>query len=744
MNGALESAQGALGDIQAQLAAVESILHAMDMSARPDAAAAAAAYQTAMGNLQALAAAGATPAQIAQAANDAVAHLQGLVAGLADQAGTQAALAAAAEALTALANANTALAQSQAALAAIQAARDAAGDAGAAAQLGMVEQLYQQIVAVRAAMATNMLAQAGLIEAADAVADQTNSYAEGVFALLGNYWREVTSLERDATDAHAAQAAAAESQAIAAHGDYMQAVAGANGMLADAQSNYDLVTNAAAGVTAAHGNLNQAASDAMSSLGNIALYGNPAMESALLALDALEQALGQIVNQYATLQGVAGNQPNSSGMEGVQAQGSAALQALLEALANAQTAAGQASESAQGATDAAAAAAAVQQLALQLAESFGLNMDGALAAAALAYAEAIAANTAGGAANNSAANAQALALLAQANSLGEIASQIDALLSQSNNLSAAALAELQAAQASYVGVNEYGTQVFAGLTVNAANDAVANQISAQAALASLNEMATTSTAYVAALDGAQGAAVGAERSAQGAHRERVLAQAHDANATISFTQMSVALGQGDLEGAGLYGNRTINSAGMADGAANNAQGYAQDAAGYYQSAVQYGNTANALQSILAQYGSNSAEFQAAASAFASQVGSADQAMAAIQANANFYDSVAQMLAGRANTDPAWQAAAQSGDSRAQIVAIAAQLASSAQDAAMLEQTAHSNAQRMFFRSARQYVERAGVAANAALRDADLARAAADHAAALAAQAAAAQGGGGTQ
>jgi hypothetical protein len=741
MNGALESAQGAISNIGAQLAIVNSIVAGIDANTRPAAAAAAVAYQSAMANLQALAAAGASPAQLAAAAQSAVANLQGLIAGLAGQAQTQAALAAASQALTALANANHALAQSQAALAAIQAARDQAGNDVRAAQLGMVEQLYQQIVAVRAAMATSMMAQAGLVDAADAQADETNSYAESVFALLGGYWRDVAVENRDAAISGAAAAAQADVQAVAAHNDFNQAVNAAEGALAGAQTNLDQATTAAAGVSSAHGNLNQAAANAMESLGNIAQYGNPAMESALLALDALEQALGQILSQYSNFEGIVGQQPSGADLAGVQAQGAAALEALLAAISNAQAAANQANGGAAGAADAADAAAAVQALALQLAERFGLNMEGALAAAAQAYAEALAAGGAAGAAGASLQHAEALALLAHAETIGNIAAQIDALLAQSNNLSSTALAQLQAAQNSYVGVNEYGTQVFAGLTHGASDDAVTNQLAAQASMASLTDMAISSTAYVAALDGAEGAARGAELSEKGARLERRNAERHEAGAQFTFGQMNRALGNDNWDIAVGFGNRTIHHAGLADGAANSSAGYAQEAAGYYQTAVNYGNAADALQATIDQYGLNSAQFASAAGNFAGQVNTANQAMADIQAQANFYDSVAQMLAGRANTDPALAAAIQSGDSRAQVVAIAAQLAASAQDAATLEQTARSNAERMFFRSARQYVERAGEAANRALIEADMARAAADRAAELAAQAAAATGGG---
>lgn len=62
-----------------------------------------------------------------------------------------------------------------------------------------------------------------------------------------------------------------------------------------------------------------------------------------------------------------------------------------------------------------------------------------------------------------------------------------------------------------------------------------------------------------------------------------------------------------------------------------------------------------------------------------------------------------------------------------MIAIAAQLARSAADARQMEQTAGSNAARMFGRSARLYVERAQTAAFNAAREASQAGAAADRA-----------------
>ncbi|MBL9141924.1 MAG: hypothetical protein JNK53_08670, partial [Phycisphaerae bacterium] len=488
-------------------------------------------------------------------------------------------------------------------------------------------------------------------------------------------------------------------------------------------------------VSQAHGQVDSAAANAMSALGSILTGGHPAMTNALLALDALEQALGAIVAQYGNFQNVAGQQPGSGEMAGFHAQGAAALQALLDAISNAQQASANAAAGAGSASDASAAASAVRDLALQLAERFGLDMNGALAAAAQAYAEALSAGGASNTAANYAQQAQALALLAHADALGNIAAQIDALLGQTGNLSAAAQAELNAAQASYVAVNEYGTGIFASLTQGESNGAFGLMQGANQSMNSLQEMASTSTAYVAALDGAENAAKGAEFAEKGARKERRVAERHAHHTEAAYGSMTNAINSNNFASAVAYGNGAVAGASLADAAANNSAGYAQQASNYYTVAQQHGQTAENLQAIINQYGANSAQYAAAAASFAGDVQGANATMQEISARADFYNDVAQMLAGRANTGAAAASAQNSGDAHAQVMAIAAQLAASAQNAAQLEQTARSNAERMFYRSARQYVERAGGAAHRALNEAQMARAAADHAAQIAEQAA---------
>jgi hypothetical protein len=735
MNAALESAHGSYDNIAEQLRRVNEVIAGLDSTTRPQAAAAIASYQAAIAQLKQLASQGASPAQIAAAAQAAVSNLNALIQQLAGLAHTQGALAAASASLNALASANSALAQSQAALAAIRAARDAAIASGGSAQLGMVEQLYQQIVAIRAQMASSLLASAGLIDSANVASGETNSYADTVFALLGGYWRDAATVSAGDAGASANLAAQAAAQAVAAHGQFEAAVAGAQGVLANAEANYAALVGASGAVSDANAHLQQVAGTAMAALGLVPTGGHDAFTQALVALDALEQALGGILAQYQTFQGIAGQQGSGADVAGYQAQGAAALQALLQALANAQAASAAASGSANAAHDAAQAAAAVRDLALQLAERFGLEMNGALAAAAQAYAQALAAGGSAQSAAQSAQQAQALALLANANAISGIASQIDALLAQSGSLSAAALAELTAAHSSYQSVNEYGTTVFAGLSMGEANGALGLLNSAQQSYGALSEMATTSTAYVRALDGAENAAKGAERAEIGARGERIKAEDFSGRAGQTYAQMNQAIGSSDYRLAASLGYQVGQRAGQADGAAQRSAGYAQEAVGYYQTAQAHGQVADSLQAIIHTYGATSAEFAAAAAALNGNVQGANAAMGEVRARADFYNEIAQMLAGRANTDPARAAALQSGDAHTQVLAIAAQLAETAQNAGQMELTARTNAERMFYRSARQYVERAGGAAQRALDESQKARDAANLAAELARQAA---------
>lgn len=727
MNTALEGAHGSLNDMGARLAEVERLLGDVGSNHAPAAAAAIASYQQSMAQLQALAAAGGSAQQIAAAANAAVANLNVLVQYFAGMAQTQEALAAAAQALSEVAAAQAALAQSQNALASIQQALAASGAAGNAGNLGMVAQLYEQIVAIRAAMAQNMLVAAGLVEGADHDADGSNGYAESVFTMLGDYWRGIAYEGHTSASQGEQDAALAAAQAGEALGDFNNAVAGAQGVLDQANENFGQVVVAANQVSEAHGALNSAADHAMSAMNAVATNGHPAMTEALLALDALEQALAGIVAQYGNFQNVASGQPTGAEVAAFQSQGAAALQALLAAVANAQNAANNAASGAGSAADAADAASAVQALALQLADRFGLDMNGALAAAAQAYAEALAAGGASANAQQSAQQAQALALLAHADAIGNIASQIEALMSQTNNLSAAALAELESAQGTYVAVNEYGASVFADLTEGEAGGAIGLMQGANQDMQSLQEMASTSTAYVAALDGAETAAKGAETAEIGARQERKVAENRADYAQKSFQEARTAARNEDYRSAANWASVAAMRAGQSDNAADRSYGYAQEAVNQYGIAQQHGATAESLQAIINQYGANSAQYQAAAAAYNADVQGANASVQDIAARADFYSDVAQMLAGRANTNPALADAMRAGDANAQVMAIAAQLAESAQSAAQLEQTARSNAERMFYRSARQYVERAGAAANRALNESRKARDAAERA-----------------
>lgn len=727
MNDALNGAHDSLSDMSGRLEAVDTLLKSMDLSTLPDAAAARSSYLAAMAQLAQLAGQGASAAQIAAAARDAVAQLQTLVADLAVLAPTDGALNAAAQALQALADSNQALANSQAALASIQAALAAAGNDPAASQLGMVEQLYAQIVAVRAMMASQLLASAGLIDAADGTAGTTNAYASNVFQALNEYWRDQCGNGRALAQDGAAEAAAAAGNADLAMAQYTQAVDGAQGILSQVSAFESSLSEARGNVGSARANLDGAASQAMAALDNVAQTNGGGVMDALAALDALEQALCSVVSQFGSFQSAEQNSPQVCALNALQAQGAAALNALMAALAQAQNGAGSAQNGSDAAQAAAAAAAQVRDLALNLAQQYGLSMDGALAAAAQAQAEALQAGAANGQAQGSLSHVEALALLAQAGQLDSIAAQIQALLGSSDNLSSAAAADLAAAQAAYVQVNEHGTVVFSQLTVNASNDAANAQMNASASFGALQQMATVSTQYVAALDGAESAANNAERAATSANLEMQRAVTNDAQATTAYQQLQIAIRQGDQGSAQALAGETNFRAQVADGAANRSADFAGEASNHYSTAVQYGAVAQGLQGQVEAFGSTPEAFAAQAAQYAGDVANADSEMTQIRQRADFYNDVAQMLSGRAGTGAAASAASTSSDAHAQVMAIAAQLSAAARDAAQMEQTAGSNAQRMFYRSARLYVERAGAAAQQALRDAEVARNAADHA-----------------
>jgi hypothetical protein len=259
-------------------------------------------------------------------------------------------------------------------------------------------------------------------------------------------------------------------------------------------------------------------------------------------------------------------------------------------------------------------------------------------------------------------------------------------------------------------------------------------MSAQSAVVSLNEMATVSTQMVAAFDGAQGAAGNAERAFVGATDSRILAEAHEASAGAGLLRTYAAAQSGDVPGAAIQSNATTASANAARVAAASAVRSAGTAKNESVRALNFQADAVRLQPDVDKFGTNRQQFEAAAASRRQAVETADGTTTALAAQAQFFDDVAQALSSRAKTETAANAAISSSDARSQALAIAAQLNSSVQQARQMEQTASTNAGRLFGRSMGNYVGRAQAAAAGAEAQAIMANAASARAAGSAASA----------
>ena len=327
-----------------------------------------------------------------------------------------------------------------------------------------------------------------------------------------------------------------------------------------------------------------------------------------------------------------------------------------------------------------------------------------------------------------------LVLVAQQNRVEAIAGNINSLLAANTSIGAQAQADLASGQTRYTTANEAGAVAFGRFTAGAASEAGTAQLGAQSAVVSLNEMATVSTQMVAAFDGAEGAAGNAERAFVGATDSRILAEAHEAAAGAGLLRTGVAAQSGDSAGAVNQSNATTASANAAGVAAASAVRSAGTAKTESVRAVNFQVDASRLQADVDKFGTNRQQFEAAAASRRQTVETADGTTAALATQAQFFDDVAQALSSRAKTDTAANAAISSADARSQALAIAAQLTSSVQQARQMEQTASTNAGRLFGRSMGNYVGRAQAAAAGAEAQAIMANAAAARAAGSAASA----------
>jgi hypothetical protein len=421
-------------------------------------------------------------------------------------------------------------------------------------------------------------------------------------------------------------------------------------------------------------------------------------------------------------------------LAGLTEQASVAIDAILAASVDIDMSASDAAGRADLATQSAFAAQQLADVTQELSVRFGISAELvgiAARASALSAADAADASSRAVAAQRLVAS---LVLVAQQHRVEAIAGNINSLLASNSNIGAQAQADLLSGQTRYTTANEAGALAFGRFTAGAAAEAVTAQLDAQSAVVSLNEMATVSTQMVAAFDGAEGAAGNAERAFVGATDSRILAEAHEAAAGAGLLRTGAAAQSGDSAGAVTQSNATTASANAARAAATSAVRSAGTAKTESIRAVNFQADASRLQADVDKFGTSRQQFEAAAATRRQAVETADGTTAALATQAQFFDEVAQALSSRAKTDTAANAAISSSDARSQALAIAAQLNSSVQQARQMEQTASTNAGRLFGRSMGNYVVRAQAAAAGAEAQAIMANAASARAAGSAASA----------
>jgi len=421
-------------------------------------------------------------------------------------------------------------------------------------------------------------------------------------------------------------------------------------------------------------------------------------------------------------------------LAGLTEQASMAIDAILAASVDIDMSASDAAGRADLATQSAMAAQQLADVTQELSVRFGISAELvgiAARASALSAADAADASSRAVAAQRLVAS---LVLVAQQNRVEAIAGSINSLLAANSSIGAQAQADLASGQTRYTTANEAGALAFGRFTAGAASEAVVAQLGAQSAVVSLNEMATVSTQMVAAFDGAEGAAGNAERAFVGATDSRILAESHEAAAGAGLLRTGAAAQSGDSAGAVIQSNATTASANAAGAAAASAVRSAGTAKTESVRALNFQVDASRLQADVDKFGTTRQQFEDAAASRRQTVETADGTTAALATQAQFFDDVAQALSSRAKTDTATNAAISSSDARSQALAIAAQLNSSVQQARQMEQTASTNAGRLFGRSMGNYVGRAQAAAAGAEAQAIMANAASARAAGSAASA----------
>jgi hypothetical protein len=468
-------------------------------------------------------------------------------------------------------------------------------------------------------------------------------------------------------------------------------------------------------------------------LGLAALDGAPALDrlaasdAAIASLDAMNDAMDGVLAHALSLDGVVGKGIDRQELGAIAERASQAIADILAARDMVDGAAARGADAALVAGGAAAAAERLRMATLELSDRFGLSAE--FVSTAANAAASLAASAGDSAARASAARnlVAALAAVAEQDRVGAIVTRIDALLASNIKLDSQARADMAAARQAYVVTNEAGAGTFSRLTAAAKDETLAVQADAQASLLSLNEMATASTELVAAFDGAADAAGNAERAFGNATLSRIDAENNEQAAHGGLARTQGALENGNVVGAGEQSNLTTLAALASRGSADSARGYSETAKSESTRAQGFQTSADRLRPVVERYGASREAFVAAAASRRDAIDAADLAAADLSSQAQFFDDVAQVLAARAGTAAAADSAAGSSSARALALAAASQLSAAAVQAREMEQTASTNAGRLFGKSMAQYVARAQVAAARAEGQSQLAGAAATRA-----------------
>ena len=746
MGDARDAASSERASMNFDRADLEAAITSMDQTTRPGAQAAMAEYQQAVASLSAMVQSGGGIADVAASAQQAVLRLDGLIEQLRAASPTAQMTVLANESLARLVAATGSLNQTYAALGALQAARAAAADDLRAESIGLVEQLYQRLLSERVRLVGQWAAVDSGVTRRSGQLKRTVNEAETVLEGVGYAFMMRTLADTDAALAaviaidsrtnDAANAAIAEASAFDAASELYARAIDENEQAASTgqQIRADLQT------------LNSAADEMDSGIAGLErstsaerYLGSDAVIDSLNAMDqafkgAKDGSSLGVSGGAAELEQILGGAVTPRDLAGLTAQASVAIDAILAASVDINMRASDAAGRADLATQSAMAAQQLAVVTQELSVRFGISVErvGSFArASALSAANATDANSRAVAAQQLVAS---LVLVAQQNRVEAIAGSINSLLASNSSIGAQAQADLVSGQTRYTTANEAGALAFGRFTAGAAAEAGSAQMGAQSVMVSLNEMATVSTQMVAAFDGAEGAAGNAEQAFIGATDSRILAETHEAAAGAGLLRTGAAAQSGDSAGAVIQSAATTESANAARVAATSAVGSAATAKRASISAIRFQADAVRLQPNVDTFGTNRQQFEAAAASRRQAVETADGTTAALATQAQFFDDVAQALSSRAKTDTAANAAIASSDARSQALAIAAQLNSSVQQARQMEQTASTNAGRLFGRSMGNYVGRAQAAAAGAEAQAIMANAASARAAGSAASA----------